>query len=63
MKLSKINKEQIVKILKAAVYVSVSAGLAKLITATVDQPDLFGVLTPIVNVTLVTLKQAFTPEK
>lgn len=60
MKLSKINKDQAAKILKAALYVGASAALSKLIADVTDHPDMFGSLTPIVNITLVTVKQFFT---
>lgn len=58
MKLSPINKEQGIKVLKAAVYVSLSALIDYLISET--QGTQFGTLTPLINVILVTTKQAFT---
>lgn len=58
--MSPITKEQGLKIAKAALYVGVSAVISYLITLITDQPELFGPLTPIVNVVLVTLKQVFT---
>lgn len=61
MTVSKITKDQAVKIVKAVLYVSVSAGLAYLITLTNDNPDLFGIYTVIINGLLVTIKQALTP--
>jgi hypothetical protein len=61
MQISKITKDQAVKIVKAVLYVSVSAGLAYLITLTNDNPDLFGIYTVIINGLLVTIKQALTP--
>lgn len=61
MSVSKITKDQAIKIVKAVLYVSVSAGLAYLITLTNDNPDLFGIYTVVINGILVTLKQAFTP--
>lgn len=60
MKLSPITKEQVKKIVKATLYVGASAAISYLITLTTDQPELLGVLTPVVNIVLVTLKQAFT---
>jgi len=63
MHLSKITKDQALKILKAAIYVGVSAIAAYLITVVTDQPELFGPLTPIINIILVTIKQAFTDTK
>jgi hypothetical protein len=61
MKPSKLSKEQIVKVLKAAGYLALSAGISAVIAAIATNPLLFGVLTPLVNVLLVTLKQVFTP--
>jgi len=61
MRLSPVTYEQWVKVFKAALYVGVSAVLSYLISALTSDPDSFGVLTPIVNVVLVTLKQLFTP--
>lgn len=58
MKPSAISKEQFVKIVKAAVYVGVSAILDYLISQSTDTQ--FGVLTPVINIVLVTVKQAFT---
>lgn len=63
MKLSKITKDQALKIGKAALYVGVSAALSALISALADSPDLFGPLTPVINVVLVTAKQLFSEAK
>ena len=60
MQLSRIDKDQAAKIGKAALYIGLSAVISYLITVLTDQPDLFGPLTPIINIVLVTLKQAFT---
>lgn len=60
MQLSRIDKAQAAKIGKAALYIGLSAVISYLITVITDQPDLFGPLTPIINIVLVTLKQAFT---
>lgn len=60
MKPTKITKDQAKKILKATAYVAASAAISKLIAINTEQPDLFGALTPVVNVVLVTLKQAFS---
>lgn len=60
MQLSKIDKTQAEKILKATIYVALSAGISYLITLVTNQPELFGPITPIVNIVLVTLKQLFT---
>lgn len=60
MQLSRIDKDQALKIGKAALYVGLSAVISYLITLIADQPELFGPLTPIINIVLVTIKQAFT---
>lgn len=59
MSVSKLDKAQAVKVLKAALYVGVSAALDALISQTTGTQ--FGVLTPVINVVLVSLKQLFTP--
>lgn len=61
MKPSAINKEQAIKIVKAAGYVGVSAALDFLISSTAGTE--FGVLTPLINVALVAAKQWFTTAK
>lgn len=58
---SAITREQLLKIVKAAGYVGLSALISGLIALIASNPVLFGVLTPVVNVLLVTLKQALTP--
>jgi hypothetical protein len=58
---STITKQQLEKIVKAAGYVGLSALVSGLIALIASNPVLFGVLTPIVNILLVTLKQALTP--
>lgn len=60
MSVSKITKDQSTKIVKAAAYVGLSAVIGYLIAVVAEQPELFGVFTPIVNIVLVTIKQAFT---
>nr|DAT06354.1 MAG TPA: hypothetical protein [Caudoviricetes sp.] len=55
-----INKAQLYKIIKTALYVGASAVIAYLITLLDKNPDALGIYTAIVNVVLVTLKQAFT---
>ena len=50
-----MNKDKTLKILKAAGYVGVSAMLDYLISATGGTE--FGVLTPIINIVLVTARQ------
>jgi hypothetical protein len=61
MTVSKITKDQWKEVAKAVVYVSVSAGLAYLITLTNENPGLFGVYTVLINGILVAIKKAFTP--
>ena len=61
MTITKLDKAQIIKVVKAAVYVALSAGLSYLITYTTDNPDLFGVFTVLINTGLVFLKQLVTP--
>lgn len=63
MKVSTVTKDQWLKIFKAAAYIGISAVISYLITLLADQPELFGPLTPIVNIVLVTLKQVFTESK
>lgn len=60
--MSKITEAQLAKILKAAGYVGLSALISGLIALIASNPVLFGVLTPVVNILLVTLKQAITTE-
>lgn len=61
LKPTALNKDQLAKVAKAALYLGVSAAISGVIAAIADNPDLFGPLTPVVNVVLVTLKQVFTP--
>ena len=58
-----ITKEQALKILKTAAYVAISAVLGFLISVVADSPELFGVFAPIINIVLVTLKQAVSDDK
>lgn len=60
MQVSKITKQQAIKIVKTALYIGVSAVISYFITLTTEQPELFGPLTAIVNIVLVTIKQFFT---
>ena len=59
---SRVTLSQVEKIVKAAAYVGVSAFLGAVIAAVQNQPELFGVYAPLVNIVLVTLKQVFTQE-
>lgn len=54
-----ITKENAMHIVKVACYVGGSAILSYLITVLQNKPELFGVLTPIINVLLVTIKELF----
>lgn len=58
MQVSALDKKQAVKVAKAALYVGVSAVLDYLISQTTGTQ--FGVLTPFINIVLVTVKQLFT---
>lgn len=58
-----ITKAQALKVLKTAAYVAISAVLAFLIAFVTDNPEMFGIYAPIINVVLVTLKQLFTEPK
>jgi uncharacterized membrane protein YoaK (UPF0700 family) len=58
--MSPISKEQWKKVLKAAAYLFVSAVISAVLAAIADNPALFGVFTPVVNILLVTVKQLFT---
>ena len=55
-----IDKAQALKILRATLYIAVSSALGFLTAVLADNPMLFGVFTPIINVILVTLRQVFT---
>ncbi len=61
MKATKITESQFKKIVRAALYVGVSATISYVVSLIADNPDLFGPLTPAINVALVTIKQLFTP--
>lgn len=58
---SRLDSTQLKKVFKTVVYVAISAGIGALIAAIAANPLLFGVVTPVVNVLLVALKQVFTP--
>lgn len=55
---SMIDKAQLLKVVKVALYVGVSAALDFLISQTTDTQ--FGTLTPVINIALVAIKQVFT---
>lgn len=60
MKATTLTKAQWLKVAKTLAYVGVSAVIGAALAFLQEQPELFGVYTPIVNVVLVTLKQVFT---
>lgn len=60
----KLTKEQLLKILKVALYVGVSNALGALAAFVQgNNPDAFGIYGPIINVLLVTAKQLFKTEE
>lgn len=61
MKISPITKSQFIKIVKATIYVSLSATVDYLISITTGSE--FGIFTPFINIVLVTIKQAFATSK
>lgn len=63
MQISSISKDQAIKILKTALYIAVSGALSALIAYATDNKDALGVLWPIINLMLVSLKQLFTTPK
>lgn len=56
---AKLTRANAWSIGKAALYIGVSAILGYLISLITDNPELFGVFTPIVNIILVTARQFF----
>lgn len=63
VQVTKITKNQAFKIIKASLYIGVSAVLSYLITLTSNSPELFGPFAALINIVLVTLKQLFTPSE
>jgi hypothetical protein len=59
-KISPVTKAQWLKVLKAALYVGASAVLSFFVSLLADNPDLVGPLTPVINISLVALKQLFS---
>ncbi|MBF1042273.1 hypothetical protein LRM44_03945 [Candidatus Nanosynbacter sp. HMT-352] len=59
----KLTKEQLLKILKVALYVGVSNALGALAAFVQGNPDAFGIYGPIINVLLVTAIQLFKTEE
>jgi hypothetical protein len=60
MKASPITKKQLTHIVKVAVYAGISAGLAGIVALIASNPVLFGALTPVINILVVTLEKVFT---
>lgn len=58
-----LTKENLKKIGKVALYTGTSAAIAAVIAFIQKDPQMFGIYTPIVNVILVTLQQAFKTEE
>lgn len=58
-----LTKEQIIHILKVAGWVALSTIVGGLISIITDQPEVFGIYTPIVNILLVTVQQFVTKQK
>lgn len=63
MKVTKLTKEQWLKVAKTLAYVAVSAVIGSLLAQLQERPDLFGLYTPIVNIVLVTIRQALAEDK
>lgn len=57
-----LTKKQAVKIGKVAGWVAASSAIGGLLTLIAEDPMLFGVFTPIVNVLLVTVQQLLKKE-
>jgi len=58
-----LTKEQIIHILKVTGWVAASTAIGGLITLITEQPEVFGIYTPIVNVVLVAVHQFLTKPK
>lgn len=58
-----LSKEQFITVVKVCGYVAVSAVISYLIAETTSKPELFGPLTPIINMVLVFVKQFVTAPK
>lgn len=63
MNVSKLTKDQALKIVKTATYIAVSGALSALIAYATDNKDSLGVFYVVINLGLVTLKQFFTEAK
>lgn len=58
-----LTKNQLLSVLKVAVYLALSAGISYLITWLGNNPESFGLWTPLVNVVLVLLQKMFSEDK
>lgn len=58
-----MTKNQLKKVLKTAAYLFVSSGLGAIIAYFDGNPAAFGVYTPIINITLVTIRQMLKTEE
>lgn len=58
-----LTKNQLLSVLKVAVYLALSAGISYLITWVSNNPESFGLWTPLVNVVLVLLQKMFSEDK
>lgn len=58
-----LTKNQLLSVLKVAGYLALSAGISYLITWVSNNPESFGLWTPLVNVVLVLLQKMFSEDK
>nr|DAT67720.1 MAG TPA: hypothetical protein [Caudoviricetes sp.] len=58
-----LTKNQLLSVLKVAGYLALSAGISYLITWLGNNPESFGLWTPLVNVVLVLLQKMFSEDK
>lgn len=52
-----LTKEQIIHILKVAGWIAISTVIGGVIAIMTNQPEVFGIWTPVVNLLLVTIQQ------
>lgn len=57
--MSKLTKAQLLHVAKVAGYAAASAGLAGVAALIAGNPLLFGALTPVINILIVTLEKVF----
>lgn len=58
-----LTKNQLLSVLKVVGYLALSAGISYLITWLGNNPESFGLWTPLVNVVLVLLQKMFSEDK